>query len=482
MNYIDLPQALKDARPQSRGPVTLRAIGPTLAAEIALQRAFLAILRDAAQYVNRALLPLAADVREQLAVDAEWDPSKHPRHSRGTERGGQFAKKNDGDVTTVEGAQAFVDDLVEQFPEVGEVKVTLYDNPGMEAIAFAGKNNINLLKANWIPEKLQRFEKEWQGLVVDPTPKGILVHEFGHVAIKQLSEKHGLEKVWDISRKYANIPDERVGISNARSPSPYGSENLSEFQAETFVAFYRQRTESGAFETQSIANAMWKELLSLGKRTKDAEVRDDVVAMNRAFERFRDYLDQRSLMSPTIANILETEEARHRSAFSNAVKAATNFDPSRLLRSPDMRAHIQAAIEQQVSAIRGITDELAKRVTSLIMREAMRGTSQTKLAQLLTEQFKWSYERAKFIARDQLATFNGNLNRVRQIQLGIKQYRWHTKLDERVRKKHEQREGNVYSWIRPPSGGHPGEDYNCRCVARAYIPEPETLRMRRQTL
>lgn len=50
-------------------------------------------------------------------------------------------------------------------------------------------------------------------------------------------------------------------------------------------------------------------------------------------------------------------------------------------------------------------------------------------------------------------------------------YIWRTKKDDRVRGKHAEREGEIFNWHVPPEGGHPGEDYNCRCWAEPYKPE-----------
>ncbi len=37
--------------------------------------------------------------------------------------------------------------------------------------------------------------------------------------------------------------------------------------------------------------------------------------------------------------------------------------------------------------------------------------------------------------------------------------------------KHAEREGKIFNWHISPEGGHPGEDYNCRCWAEPYRPE-----------
>lgn len=50
-------------------------------------------------------------------------------------------------------------------------------------------------------------------------------------------------------------------------------------------------------------------------------------------------------------------------------------------------------------------------------------------------------------------------------------YIWRTRRDGKVRSSHAEREGQVFSWEDPPEGGHPGEDYGCRCTAEPYLPQ-----------
>jgi len=101
--------------------------------------------------------------------------------------------------------------------------------------------------------------------------------------------------------------------------------------------------------------------------------------------------------------------------------------------------------------------------------------------------------RAKFIARNTVSTALGEINMERQKSLGIELYYWQTAEDDRVRPTHEElgRHGqNIYSWdgnvkvgrktYKPAvdeqysdSPTFPGQPWNCRCVALAYIPELE---------
>lgn len=70
------------------------------------------------------------------------------------------------------------------------------------------------------------------------------------------------------------------------------------------------------------------------------------------------------------------------------------------------------------------------------------------------------------------------MNRAAQVQAGVSGYFWKTQGDARVRPAHRRMENvgddKPYSWDDPPLSGaesssgeacHPGEDYNCRCIA-----------------
>ena len=55
-----------------------------------------------------------------------------------------------------------------------------------------------------------------------------------------------------------------------------------------------------------------------------------------------------------------------------------------------------------------------------------------------------------------------------------KYYIWRTVGDDKVRDSHAEREGCIFSWDDAPEGGHPGEDYNCRCIAEPYVPRKDS--------
>jgi SPP1 gp7 family putative phage head morphogenesis protein len=89
----------------------------------------------------------------------------------------------------------------------------------------------------------------------------------------------------------------------------------------------------------------------------------------------------------------------------------------------------------------------------------------------LLERGDVSESRAELIARDQTLKLNGALTQIRQENAGIDSYTWSTSLDERVREEHQVLEGEVFAWASAPAVGHPGQDFQCRCVALPVIAE-----------
>lgn len=108
------------------------------------------------------------------------------------------------------------------------------------------------------------YVREWHGLVVDPTPYGVIIHECGHVMDKLLLRKLGAKKYnafWEKHLVHPSAP------SNAYT-TPYGQENQSEAAAETFALYVRNKPLPSAFGRTQLdtAHAVWSEALSTLKQ------------------------------------------------------------------------------------------------------------------------------------------------------------------------------------------------------------------------
>ena len=68
-----------------------------------------------------------------------------------------------------------------------------------------------------------------------------------------------------------------------------------------------------------------------------------------------------------------------------------------------------------------------------------------------------------------LRAFAALINELRQRALGIRQYVWRTRDDDKVRSSHADHDDQVFSWDDPPEGGHPGQAWGCRCHAEPWF-------------
>lgn len=124
-----------------------------------------------------------------------------------------------------------------------------------------------------------------------------------------------------------------------------------------------------------------------------------------------------------------------------------------------------------VSLIVGLNESqftgMSKQMNKLVLGGEFDRQAVAKAAQ---KAFSASNSRAKLIGRDQVSKAFGELNAIRQKEVGITRYRWLTSGDgDRVRKTHQANNGRIFEWGDPPATGHPGDDPLCRCTAIPII-------------
>ena len=210
-------------------------------------------------------------------------------------------------------------------------------------------------------------------------------------------------------------------------------------------------------------------------------MRDDLNWFERAMRALRDFADGfvDGLRSEW-RDAFDTEEGRNRRKWNEAVRSGIGIDLGAVIQAEGIGNTIDAAVLRNVSLVRGLSQDVARRLSAKLLDALTRGLNNRELEKIITTEFGIARRRAKLIARDQAASFNGDLNRIRQTAMGVTEYVWSTSLDERVRgnpegkypnarPSHWDREGKTFKWSGPPSDGHPGQPINCRCTARAVI-------------
>lgn len=176
--------------------------------------------------------------------------------------------------------------------------------------------------------------------------------------------------------------------------------------------------------------------------------------------------------SAMVRRILSLEAKRHTEAFLANVKRALGIDLNAVVRQEDLEAYLDNAAAKNTSLIKGLANDVVKRVAQSVINAVVNGTPVKALRKKLTEDFGFGDRRAKLIARNEIASLNSDLNRERQVQAGVTTYTWRTSADERVRPLHQHLDGKVYEYGKPTGaedGLPPGKPINCRCIAVGIV-------------
>ena len=140
------------------------------------------------------------------------------------------------------------------------------------------------------------------------------------------------------------------------------------------------------------------------------------------------------------------------------------------INEPWLTDQLKLFSTQNAQLIKSIPEQELDRVSGDIERGLQQGLRFTDIAKGIQESYGITHRRAKLIARDQTTKLNASLTKLRQQEVGVEEYIWQTSDDERVRPTHRANDGKTFQWSSPPPiTGHPGNDINCRCVARPIL-------------
>lgn len=118
------------------------------------------------------------------------------------------------------------------------------------------------------------------------------------------------------------------------------------------------------------------------------------------------------------------------------------------------------------------TQENILKLRQEITPHVLSGGRAQGLVKAIQDNYGVSQRKAQFLARQETALLMSKFQETRYKDIGITRYRWSDSHDQRVRHDHHLLQGKIFSWDNPPvtnrrtgARNHPGQDYNCRCVA-----------------
>lgn len=121
--------------------------------------------------------------------------------------------------------------------------------------------------------------------------------------------------------------------------------------------------------------------------------------------------------------------------------------------------------------IKGWTEKSIVRLRDRVLINTFNGNRAQSLVKGIEHDFQVSLNKAKFLARQETSLLMSQYREERYKSAGVQKYRWLTAGDVRVRGYHKRLNGKIFTWDNPPvvdatgHRAHPGQDYNCRCIA-----------------
>lgn len=239
------------------------------------------------------------------------------------------------------------------------------------------------------------------------------------------------------------------------------------FERAYLAALRRLLTETATAMREIILPAYGRSPL----RASDAQLIGD--ADSASFGSFTLLVNALSrTVTQRVEELLGLEVKRHTKKWLENAKRAFGVDLRGIVQEENLEAYLEAVALRNAGLIKGLSDDLIKRVQQDTINSLVGGESVNQLKERLKHSLDVSDSRARLIAYDQTSKLNADLTKARNKEAGIDSYVWRTSMDERVRPRHAALEGKQYKYGEPTGaedGLEPGQPIRCRCNAQAVV-------------
>lgn len=220
------------------------------------------------------------------------------------------------------------------------------------------------------------------------------------------------------------------------------------------------------------------------KENRDAEVRekrrndsatDLQLAVSQIFSRIKNQVIARTIgfgLRRKLESLANLNRKLTIKEWKKAIKATLGIDIREDYYQGDFYLEqLKEWISENVDLISTIPEDTLDKMKDIVYEGFSSGKTTTRMLKDIQNAYGVSRRKAEFIARDQTAKLNSQIQKAQQQDAGIEEYVWSTTGDERVRRSHKELNGKKFSWNDPPENSdgrkcHPGQDYGCRCIGR----------------
>ena len=193
------------------------------------------------------------------------------------------------------------------------------------------------------------------------------------------------------------------------------------------------------------------------------------MAEQQSIDRMRakaEKLAAQSIVIPAVQEIADT-------TLDDLHKQFEQLTPEDLQIPVEMNAEMEKKVRQDYTEsvhlnINNLSQEMTERLRYRVEEAVGQGMRAKDLKEILMAEYGIAANRAKFIARQDTSLFVAKYREVRYSDAGIKLYQWSSSADVKVRPRHRELNGRIFSFDDPPvvdeltnRRGNPGEDFNC---------------------
>lgn len=173
-------------------------------------------------------------------------------------------------------------------------------------------------------------------------------------------------------------------------------------------------------------------------------------------------------LTPALRDWAFSLEAWHRGRWQNTVLSGAGVDISTLIGPQDVAESLQVSMARNVALVRDISAQAQTRIADAVLRGYQARTPANEVAKQITEATGMGRSRARRVASDQTVKLASALDRQRQRQALLDDWKWRHSGKLHPRENHKARDGKLYNDDTAPAD-EPGELPFCGCVRQGVL-------------
>lgn len=177
-------------------------------------------------------------------------------------------------------------------------------------------------------------------------------------------------------------------------------------------------------------------------------------------------------LTPEMTSWAFRVESWHRGKWQSTLLAGTDVDVSLLIGPTDALETIEEFLARNTALIRNVSDDTRAKIADMVYRGLQQRVPSNQVGRQIAHQLGLSRRRANRIAADQATKLSSALDRQRQREAGLFDWKWRHSGKLHYRPDHKARDGNIYNDDTAPED-EPGELPFCGCVRQGVLILPD---------